>query len=287
MFEHFTFGAQPQTQHHLLDDDAFPSPTDTSFPSPLTPPRSALPFPSNPHQAGVSDIVARFSQQSLQQQQSRSQQVHHFPAWHSDTDCGPPEVDDEEDDDEDEDTDMASERITTTASLPGTPVLPPASTLACKRLQRQLNVQLQTSSSHIRDINALVDDMIVSKSQCTLRQPTARPYPYLSSPPPSRGSDAGEQLAIDTSDSDDPRPAAEDIDEGFCDGESFGLEEEAEMEFSLRRASTPSGVRKYNGASAGAKYGRSCDVVHTGGGGRCKVRSLPRMRKRKVPRVPE
>ena len=79
-----------------------------------------------------------------------------------------------------------------------------------------------------------------------------------------------ERLVVDPSD----------YDEGFYEDEGFA---EEEIEFSLRRASMPSGIRKYNGM----RYGRSADIVNIGG--RVNVRSLPRMRKRKVQvaRVPE
>jgi len=257
MFEHFTFGAMPQSRD-ALQDEAFLSPIDTSFPSPLTPPPTSFPFPSNPNQAGLNDIVMKFSQQTIQPK-SRDELVQQFQAWQNDHDL---EIDDEE-------MESPSERIAETASLPPTPILSSTRTVTCRRLQRQLNVQLQTCSSHIRDINTLVEDMIVSNSQCTLRKATSRTH--LLSPPPSRGRDVVEMLVVDTSEYDD---------EGFYEDEGFA-EEETEM--SLRRASTPSGIRKYNGV----RYGRSADIVNIGG--KLKVRSFPRMRKRKVQvaRVPE
>lgn len=116
----------------------------------------------------------------------------------------------------------------------------------------------------------------MSNSQCTLRKIISRPY--LSSPPPSRGRDTGAKLSIDGDEWDEGRLSL-DMDEGFHEDESFGVEEE--MEMSLRRASAPSGIRKYNGV----RYGRSVDVIAIGG--KLKVRNLPRMRKRRVPRVPE
>jgi hypothetical protein len=70
----------------------------------------------------------------------------------------------------------------------------------------------------------------------------------------------------------------DDVDEGFHEDESLGDEG---METSLRRASMPSGIRKYNSL----RYGRSADVVTIGG--KIKVKCLPRMRRRKVPIVPE
>lgn len=249
MFEHFTFGAAPQTRYEP-PEDAFPSPTDTSILSPLTPPPTSFPFPSNPNHAGINDIVTKFSEQTIQPK-SRGELVQQFQAWQNDHDL---EVDDEE-------MESSSEQITQTMSLPPTPML--SSPVTCRRLQRQLNVQLQTCSSHIRDINSLVEDMIVSNSQCTLRQISSRTT--LPSPPPSRG------LMVDPSEHDD---------EGFYEDEGFAEEETG---FSLRRASTPGGIRKYSGV----RFGRSADVVNIGG--RIKVRSLPRMRKRKVQvaRVPE
>lgn len=202
--------------------------------------------------------MTKFSQQSLQQK-SRDELVQQFQAWQNDHDL---EI-------EDEDMDSPSDPITQTVSPPLTPILSSAGSVTCRRLQRQLNVQLQTCSSHIRDISTLVDDMVVTNSQCTLRKVT--PRAYLTSPPPSRGSDVVENLVVD------PKEFDEDLDEGFHEDEGF-VEEEGG---SLRRASTPSGIRKYNGM----RYERSADVVIIGG--RLKVRSLPRMRKRKVPRVPE
>lgn len=125
----------------------------------------------------------------------------------------------------------------------------------------------------MRDINALVEDMISSNSQCRV---AARPF--LLSPPPSRGREPEKSnLVVDPSsvfdEVDGSRTGPEDVDdEGFCE-DNFG--EEEEMEMSLRRASAPSGIRKYN-----VRYGRSADVVNIGG--KVKVKSLPRMRKRKV-----
>jgi hypothetical protein len=166
-----------------------------------------------------------------------------------------------------------------TQSLPDLPSLPHprGGTLACRRLQRQLNVQLQASSSHIRDINALVEDMIVTNSQCNLRRTTSRPY--LSSPPPTRAD--VEELVVDPLGEQIPGRNI-DEDEGFSEiaDEDWGIEEE----MTLRRASTPSGIRKYGGM----RWRASAECVAAiNAAGRPKVRSMPRMRRRKPKSVPE
>jgi hypothetical protein len=255
MFEHFTFGAQPQTQPPRHYDDAFPSPTDTSFPSPPSPPPAGYPFPP---QGGINDIVAKFAQQSLQ---SRDQLAQQFQAWQN---YPPFSTDDSDDNMEPEDT----------QSLPGTPLLPARATLACRRLQRQLNVQLQSCTSHIRDINSLVEGMITSNSQWVLHNSTSRQP--LSSQPPSR---AGDELIIDLEEYDEPREmtAELDVDEGFHE------EEDEDSEMTLRRASTPSGIRKYGIAGLRYKGSAECMMVQ----GKLKVRCIPRMRKRKPVPLPE
>jgi len=250
MFEHFTFGAVSQT---CQQDDIHPSPTDTSFPQQYTPSSTSYSFPSSTPSSNINDIVDKFNAHSL----SRDELVEQFAAWTRGSTS-----------DDDEDVDMPSfEQPSTcikhTASVPTTPIDPPIrDTIACRRLQRQLNVQMQTSVTHIRDINTLVEDMIVSNSQCRLHPSKS----YLS-PPPSR---AGfPPLIVDTT---SYSQQILDVDEGFHEDECL-LEEETET--SLRRASTPSGIRKYN---ANVRWGRSADVALVGG--RLKVKSKPRMRKR-------
>ena len=109
MFENFTFGATPLTRHL---DDAFPSPTDTAFPSPLSPPPTSFPFYSNQHQQSeLNEFVARFSQQTPQQR-SREVLVQPFCTWRNDSPEGL-EVDDKEM--------HPSEQRMATVSLPPTP----------------------------------------------------------------------------------------------------------------------------------------------------------------------
>jgi hypothetical protein len=275
MFEHFTFAAQAQTNH----DEVLASPTDISFPSPLSPPPTSF-FPTQLD--GVSDIVNQFSKQTLypefenelpQQSICQSREDDDSPTLDLDHDMEPFSPDE-------------LSYVSTTKGMitinswespspPNTPTLPhpKSSTVACRRLQRQLNVHLQSCSNHVRDINALVEDMIVSNSQCRLHKSPSR-LP-LSSPPPSRLSD----LVVDTT--QEPPPFE---DEGFAEIEDsmWGIEEE----MSLRIAGTPSGIRKYNHA----RWRASVECVGgpvMGINGTMKVRNVPRMRKRKVKGVPE
>jgi len=250
MFEHFTFGAVSQ----ICQQDIHPSPTDTSFPQQYSPSSTSYSFPESTP-SNINDIVDKFSEQSL----SRDELVEQFAAWTRGSSSF----------ETDDDDDMPSfEQSTTcikhTASVPTTPIDPPIrGALACRRLQRQVNVQMQTSVTHIRDINALVEDMIITNSQCRLRKSPSKSY---LSPPPSR---AGlPELVVETAEFD---RQLLDVDEGFHEDES--LVEET----SLRRASTPSGIRKYNAV----RWGRSADVALVGG--RLKVKSKPRMRKRTAP----
>jgi hypothetical protein len=276
MFEHFTFGAQSHPRHSL-DHDDFPSPTDTT--SPLhhhTTPPTGYPFPSHPHphstQGGVDNLAAKLSEQSLQQR-SRDELVKQIQAWEAQS----PDLeidDDDGDDDNDEDNDMESPEDT--VSLPPSPGCASRGQ-QCRRLQRQLNVQLQSSETHVRGINALVSEMIDKSSQC--RVVTSPTKLYLVSPPPSRGSDTvmgqREEGRIDQLADFDHGFGDDDEDEGFCEGDlDEGEEMKMEMEMSLRRASAPSGIRKT------VRHGQSANVVNIGG--RLKVWSLPRMRKRKT-----
>jgi hypothetical protein len=172
-----------------------------------------------------------------------------------------------EDDDSNEempDTYFTHTHIGYHSSAPTTPI---DGGNVCRRLQRQLNVQMQSSSTHMRDINALVEDMISSSSQCRLHTTTS---PSRSYPPP---------LEVDTDPSvfDDERQ--EDIDEGFHEDESLA----EDYGIALRRASTPSGIRKFNGAN-GFGWARSRDVMCVNG--RMKVKCKPRMRRRKKTPTP-
>jgi hypothetical protein len=288
MFEHFIFGAQvlPTDQQ----EDISASPTDTSYPSPVSAaPRS--PSWSPYQQDTVDGIVHKFSQQSLRPEDNELSQQ---STWHDRAHEALPSPDFNQD----VATEFTPEEMSyisttrgmvtipalmssSTQSLPDLPSLshPRGGTIACRRLQRQLNVQLQSSSNHIRDINALVEDMIVTNSQCRLHKSTSRPY--LSSPPPSGA--GKEELVLDTTEFQfEVRNINPDEDEGFSEiaDEDWGIEEE----MTLRRASTPSGIRKYGMI----RWRGSADcVAAVNAAGKVKVKSVPRMRRRKPKSVPE
>jgi hypothetical protein len=291
MFEHFTFGVQalPTDQQEGIST----SPTDTSFPSPISPAQRSPSFqPWSPYQQDTVDgIVHKFSQQSLRPEDNELSQQ---SIWHDRADQALPSPDFNQD----VATEFTPEEMSyisttrgmvtipapmsaSTQSLPDLPSLPHprGGTIACRRLQRQLNVQLQSSSNHIRDINALVEDMIVTNSQCRLHKSTSRPY--LSSPPPSRA--GREELVMDTTEFQfEGRNISPDEDEGFSEiaDEDWGIEEE----MTLRRASTPSGIRKYGMI----RWRGSADcVAAVNAAGKMKVKSVPRMRRRKPKSVPE
>jgi hypothetical protein len=276
MFEHFTFGALPQPRLATEDADLQASPTDTSFSSPLTP---CSPQPSQ-HPQGLDTVVDKFSAHSLQ---SQDLLVSHFAAWVTDAEERP----------DGEDV-CISQTITKHASLP-TSLSPapanPRGTVACRRLQRQLNVQLQTSATHVRDLNSLVSEMLETNSQCRLTTPSPSP-PVVTptSPPPV----PTHPFIIDT-EPDSPTTTTQqawfhppppqnhhaelEIDEGFCEQDEEQRSFEEEM--SLRRASTPSGIRKYNNPTTmgAGRWARSADCVLIGG--KIKVKNVPRMRRRR------
>jgi hypothetical protein len=283
MFDHFTFGPQalPTVSEERIIST---SPTDTSFPSPISANQlSSLP-PWSPYQPDTVDgIVHKLSQHSLHR---REDELPQHLVWNGDESVPSPDFDQTDDFTPDEISYVSTTRgmttvavSTSTQSLPELPALPqPQGALACRRLQRQLNVQLQASSTHMRDLDTLLEDMIVTNSQCTLHQSTSRPY--LSSPPPSIA--GTEELVVDTTEFQPQRNNFHE-DEGFSEiaDEDWGLEEE----MTLRRASTPSGIRKYGLI----RWRGSADcVAPVNSAGRTKIRSMPRMRRRPKPKsVPE
>lgn len=173
---------------------------------------------------------------------------------------------------DDETLSYASTRANCSASLPNIHLTPGPRTgpIACRRLQRQLNVQLQSSKAHIRDVKALVEDMIMTNSQCVLRKSTS----HLSLPsPPFASTDDAYCLPVDPMVFDEcPITPDESTDEGFHDGE---LPEMPEEKLVFRRAGVPGGVRK---STIAAEWARGPDQIVVGG--RVLVRSTPRMRRR-------
>jgi hypothetical protein len=128
-----------------------------------------------------------------------------------------------------------------TQSLPDSTSLPypRGGTLACRPPQRQLNVQLQASSSHSRDINALVEDMIASNPQCVLHNSTSKPYV----PSPLLSGAGRKEPFVDTTEYRFQGENTPDEDEGFSEiaDEDWGTEEE----LTLQKARTSSGIQKY------------------------------------------
>ncbi|KAG4440057.1 hypothetical protein IFR05_004450 [Cadophora sp. M221] len=307
MFEHFIFGAQAQTSY-LEPEDISASPTDCSFP--LTSPAPTSYFPPTGPNAPMHDIVDKFSQQTLYPDEAP-----HLSIWNDSLPS--PDFSDNNTSIEDEftpeemcyvsiahgtSTIPSTSSISSTSSLPNLPH-PRSSTntntVACRRLQRQLNVQLQSCNTHMKDISTLVEDMLTTNTQCRLHKTPSRPY--LSSPPPSglipsSKAELEAELAIESPPSVDfaDREISPDEDEGFSEmDDPFGLLA-FEEEMSLRRASAPSGIRKYNVV----RWRKSAECVGGGSGNgngnggltavaRTKVRSMPRMRRRKVETVVE
>jgi hypothetical protein len=220
MFEHFTFGAaarpEPSEQREV-------SPLDTTI-ARSQPPTDAYPLHIAPE---LSDLVTQLSSQSLHPDEYS--QRSYFPHLNVYRLPSP-------DEDYDKDCDLVQ-------SLPSSPQSP--TPMHDRRLQRQIHTQLQTSAAHMRSISALVEEMIATGSQCN-----------LTSPPPSRGSDAPDYFDQSHYDADDS-----------CAGESAS-------EMSLRRASAPSGIRK---GETGSRMRRAEAVARSGP----VRRSRPKLRIRK------
>jgi hypothetical protein len=292
MFEHFTFGAQAQAIHQH-EEDISASPTDCSFSTPLLPETSSSSYRSSRQQGGMSDIVHEFSQHSFFKPDDDERPQPSIWQGRSGTPSSP--------DFHSTMQEFTPENISYLATVcrpiltPGyrenTRSSPPSPTLPCprsgivasRRLQRQLNVQLQTSHCHLKDINALVESMIETSAQCRL---------HKSSPPPSRSPSRSptkaQNLSIDPATQYPHRAITPDPDEdeGFAEIEEISATIE-----SLRRASTPSGIRKFKAL----RMKSSAECLNNGkvlidAHGKIKVRSAPRMRRRKpmtVTSVPE
>ncbi|KAB8290196.1 hypothetical protein EYC80_011065 [Monilinia laxa] len=259
MFENFTFGAAP-TNPYQCDDDVQPSPRDDSFPVPISPSTNSYPFfndynPSSP----LDEIINQFDQQSLSYEHTRSTQSRQYIS-------PTPSLS--------EDSEMSSP-INATQSVPTTPTSPPRNGVStCRRLQRQLNVQLQCSNSHARDISILLEDMLVNNSQCILRKsPSKDSIGY--SPMFPLEVDCGTQNDWNELEALRARrrwlhTVVNDVDAAHVEGGNW---EKVDDCLSLRRASTPSGIRKH-----GLRCRTSMESV---GGVRSKVAKAPRMRIRK------
>lgn len=260
MFENFVLGSHSQTANASRLPEEPPSPTDCSFPA-VQQAHSINRF-TTLQEGGINHYV-----------QQLSLEEHDLPLdtrWRQDN---VPSLDINHDTAEDlmpEDFSYLSmtRGVVTiphhpTRSLPTLPSIPSrAGNVACRRLQRQLNVQLQSSNKHKQEISTLVEDMITTNSQCTLHHTTPKAYPN----PPSYPLDGSQEPSV-----------APYEDEGFVDmddDEFLALDED----MTLRRA-TPSGIRK-NPTSI-VRWRKSADCVTAVDlRGRPKIRSVPRMRKR-------
>jgi len=267
MFDHFTFGAQAQTSY-TQPEEAFPSPTDCSFRLETPPPTSYC--DGEVSKGGINDIVNALSSQSLHPDEDEAPQQ---SIWT--TSLPSPDFDHEM-------PEFTPEELFYISTGRGKVTLPPHhnflpnlssisnprnGTVACRRLQRQLNVQLQSCNHHIRDITSLVEDMISTSSQCTLHTSPSSTTPFITEP-----------LELDADEDEVPQQTVPE-DEGFAEME--------DDEMTLRRASTPSGIRKWNVVrfrASGECLGGSWASAEMG---RRKVRCVPRMRRRKPKTVPE
>ena len=272
MFEHFTFDTDAPDRS--LSDISL-SPTDNSFPHPISPQIScpSIDIEMTTATSRINEITCKLRDQTLQPRDELARQ----PEW------TPPSASYQDDD---MNFSYASPRAQCSASLPNIHLTPRPrmGSIACRRLQRQLNVQLQSSKMHMRDVKALVENMVMTNSQCVLREACpGLPVP-LPTPPPSR---AGEpcSLSVDPMIFDErPHILDENTDEGFHEGEDPPAEEKAEEKFVYRRAAASFGVRK---STMAAEWARGKDHIVVGG--RVLVRSTPRMRKRRTrpPPAPE
>lgn len=293
MFEHFTFAAPAQSNRQHVKSEST-SPTNISFPfPPISRPEWDTTNQSN--QPSVDSIAQQFSIQSLDP--SLENEESQKSIWNNT--IASPIIDFDSDSDSNDFTSEDLSYVSTTRGMARVQAdfSAPRGTLANRRMQRQRNVQLQSNSNHVRDIKTLVSGMIENNSQCKLRKSTSRPS--LHSPPPSRGGieereregerrggdhGSGSDMDLDILCSYDRAITPDIEDEGFGDDDELiaAIKEEVA---SLRRTSTPSGIRKnvrrYRssetlGGGLSGGLGRDTKIVD----GKMKVRCLPRMRKR-------
>jgi hypothetical protein len=143
----------------------------------------------------------------------------------------------------------------------------------------------------MKSLSALVEDMVTSNSQCNIISASTIKCSTSTSPPTDTNSSSTPIIVLPI-----PTPApvtttqpqidlSIDIDEGFCDGPEGPNEEdiiaEARLMASLRRTSSPAGIRKYSSgvglALPGTMRWRTSSDHNAGPG---TVFCPPRMRKR-------
>ncbi|KAI9644220.1 hypothetical protein NHQ30_007575 [Ciborinia camelliae] len=259
MFENFTFGAAPANPYQC-DDDIQPSPRDDSFPVPLSSTNSYPFFDDYKPSSPLDDITNQFGQQSLSYEDARNIQYRQYisptPSLSEDSEISSPS--------------------NATQSVPTTPLSPPrGGVLACRRLQRQVNVQLQCSTSHVRDISTLVEDMLSNGSQCNFRKSPSKgnivPPPISSLELDPTAQNDWNDLEIEKARRRWLKTVVNEVDEGYVEGDNWDMVEDC---LSLRRASTPTGIRK---------QGLRCRTsLESAGGVRAKIAKVPRMRTRKA-----
>jgi hypothetical protein len=267
MFDTYVFGTHIQTARAAATclEEITASPTDCSFPLTLTRPTCTRRCIATRPQGPINEIVHQLAEQGLVVPENLEPPVRCRPASSSISESTTEAlvVDDTP-------TIPGAVRIAqrATRSLPNLrPVISHTrGTVACRRLQRQLHVQLQSCSNHIREISTLVEDMVTTQAQCRLHR-----FP-LPSP------ENEHHLIVPDLRGDQPVMSL-DVDEGFIE-----MDEDEDLpqliiddEMTLRRASTPSGIQKYSVA----RWRKSSECVSAVNvHGRAKVRCVPRMRRR-------
>jgi len=293
MFDHFTFGACAQTVHAQTEDIPA-SPTNTSFPSPMS--ASAPVFFDD--YSPLDAIVDAFAQSSLRldenEEPQRSAWVNHLPSpsFSSNDDS---EFTIEELSYVSTRRNMAKVVLTQVDSTVNVNRMmePRNGTVASRRARKTMDTKVLSLCCHGRDIDALVEDMIVTGEQCTLHSSTQQ----NACPPTSQSTQPlPDELIVDTTEinaqiDDEGFGEMEEATSDLLDMEIFNIERlEKDDDMTLRRASTPSGIRKGLGKYNVVKWRKSGDIVGSGPGltstGRAKVRCVPRMRRRTNRNVP-
>lgn len=299
MFDCFTFGAQPQKHFHQ-PDEAAASPTDISC-IPTQPAPTSYPFPEASAGPAMNDLLDKLGGQTLVPDDNEGSQ----PSMWNDTLSGPAFENAVEEGFQF--TYISTRRgLTTFKASPSSGPAYSAPTSSshsspppCKRLQRQLNTQLQTCTNHVKDITDLVEDMISTNTQCTLYPAPTTPLPIIEAPSPPQILALDPDVSTAITPSTPPQILEADSDEGFSELDELGAlelliqqQEQAQDHdeaTSLRRASGPGGIRKFGGvkypfAGSGFKsfYGDKGDgSSNLAAREKGKVRSMPRMRRRK------
>jgi len=245
MFEHYTFGVPARLEKESSIHDI--SPHDTSYQ-----PANSSSAPASPNSEPAASSALTDLLFKLEDSQLRSGSDDVALSYLYGIPSPPTDAEDE--------LPLEVDPAFDNNSTPVPPMIPrPSSALRCRRLQRQLNTQLLCTQPQLQSINALVDEMVASGSQCNVHEAPLPP------PTPAVSVTASPQFI--EADSPSPEPSRDDdFDEGFSEPtDDVEFTTEALM-MRLRGSNGPSGVLKYTSSSRmrGPK-----DVVNK-----------PRMRKR-------